>query len=61
MLVADLLMGLPQETGSSPMEIDFSMRMLIAQSIDAEVRWWYKCIVEEVEWKGSTVVRYLNQ
>ena len=30
-------------------------------SIEPEVRWWFVCTAEEVEWKGSTAVRYLMQ
>ena len=30
-------------------------------STEPEVRWWYVCTAEEVEWKGSTTVRYLTQ
>ena len=45
------------------MELEFlvGVLMLMEHSIEPEVRWWYICIVEEVEWKGSTTVRYLIQ
>ena len=52
---------MPQETGTSPMEVGFSVMVGSGISSEPEVRWWYVCTAEEVEWKGSTAVRYLMQ
>ena len=43
------------------MEVGFLVREISGTSSEPEVRWWYFCIVEEVERKGSTAVRYLMQ
>ena len=54
LLVANLL---PQETGSSPMELEFSVQGVFTET---EVIWRCLCTAaEEVERKGSTTVRYL--
>ena len=50
-----------QGVGSSQMELEFRVRGTSGTSTEAEVRWWCSCIVEEVEWRGSTTVRYLIQ
>ena len=41
------------------MEVEFPVRVNSGISTEGEVRWWYVCTAEEVEWKGSTTVRYL--
>ena len=61
LFVAEIKMVLSQEVGSSQMELDFLVRGTSGTSTEPEVRWWYSCIVEEVEWRGSTTVRYLIQ
>ena len=43
------------------MELEFLVRVNSAISTEAEVRWYYICIAEEVEKKESTAVRYLIQ
>ena len=58
LLVAEIL---PKGTGSSPMELEFLVQVTTWISTEPEVRWWYFCTAEEVEWKGSTAVRYLIQ
>ena len=59
LLVANLL---PQETGSSPMELEFPVQVTSWVSTEPEVRWWYIWTAEVVvERKGSTAVRYLIQ
>ena len=52
-------MGLPQATGSSPMDLEFPALVTSGISTEPEVIWWYFCTAEEVERKGSTAVRYL--
>ena len=58
-------MALPQGTGTSPMELEYPVRLLHQvsswTSTEPDVGWWYVCTAEEVEWKGSTAVRYLIQ
>ena len=54
-------MDLPQETGSFPMKLEFLVVINSGSSIEPEVRWWYVCAAEEVEWRGSTAVRYVIQ
>ena len=54
LLVADrmALVGLPLGTGSSLMELEFPVIMVIVHSgtsTEPEVRWWYVCTAEEVE------------
>ena len=58
-IVAKLLMLVV--TGSFPMELEFSALVTNRISTEPEVRWWYFCNVEEVEWMESTAVRYLIQ
>ena len=41
------------------MELEFPVQINSGISTDPEVRWWYVYTAEEVERKGSTVVRYL--
>ena len=43
------------------MELKFTMQGVTGICTEPEVRWWYVCIAEEVEWMGSTAVRYLIQ
>ena len=43
------------------MEVGFLVREITGTSSEAGVRWWYSCIAEEVERKGSITVRYLMQ
>ena len=43
------------------MELKFLVIALVKHSIEPEVKWWYFCIVEVVERRGSTTVRYLFQ
>ena len=49
------------------MELVFPVGLLMLHQVSSgtssepEVRWWYVWTVEEVEWKGSTTVRYLMQ
>ena len=43
------------------MELEFPAVVAHGISTEPEVRWWYVCIVEQVEWRGSTTVRYLIQ
>ena len=50
-------MQLTLGTGSSPMEPEFPALERI--STETEIIWWYVCTAQEVEWKGSTAVRYL--
>ena len=58
LLVANiLLLG----TGSSPIKLEFPATLHRGISTETELRWWYSCIVEEVERMGSTAVRYLIQ
>ena len=59
LLVADLLVVVPEGTGSFPMELEFPVQVTTGISTEPEVRWWYVCTAEEVEWKESTAVRYL--
>ena len=59
LLVADLLKEVPKGTGSSPMKLEFPVGVASRVSTEPEVGWWYLCTAEEVEWKGSTAVRYL--
>ena len=61
LLVAEVKMGLSWVIGSSPMEVEFSTVIDWGILTEPEVRWWYVCIVEEVEWMGFTAVRYLFQ
>ena len=62
LLVAKILiLGLPEGAGFSPMELQFPVMVTNRISTEAEVRWWYSCITEEVERMGSTIVRYLMQ
>ena len=63
LLVADLLkVDLAQGTGTFPMEVEFlPAGIWILLFKQPEVRWWYVWTVEEVEWMGSTAVRYLIQ
>ena len=42
------------------MELKFLVQMWGGISTEPEVRWWYVCTAEEVEWKESTAVRYLT-
>ena len=58
-IVAKLLMLVV--TGSFPMKLDFPAMVNSGISTEPEVRWWYFCNVEEVEWMESTAVRYLTQ
>ena len=41
------------------MELEYPVQILDGISTEPEVRWRYFCTAEEVEWKGSTAVRYL--
>ena len=41
------------------MELDFQPMVQVGISTEPEVRWWYICIAEEVEWMGFTAVRYV--
>ena len=59
LLVADHLIVVPEGTGSSPMELEFLVQITSGISTETEVRWRCVLTAEEVEWKGSTVVRYL--
>ena len=43
------------------MELEFLVQLTSGTSSEPEVRWWYICTAEEVEWKGSIAVRYLMQ
>ena len=43
------------------MELKFLVLLTSTISTEPEVRWWYSCIVEEVERMGYTTVRYLIQ
>ena len=52
---------MPQETGSSLMELEFHVMVLTGISTGPEVTWQYICTAKEVEWKGSTAVRYQIQ
>ena len=62
LLVADdLNLGLSQETGYSPIKLEFLVVAVTGTFIEPEVRWWYVWTVEEVERMGSTTVRYLPQ
>ena len=57
-LVADMIQN---QTGSFPMELEFPAKVANGIYTEPEVRVRYVCIVEEVEWPGSTAVRYLIQ
>ena len=54
-------MYLPQETGSFPINLEYPVIVANGNSTETEVRWWYICAAEEVEWRGSTAVRYVIQ
>ena len=55
-------LGVSQGTGSSPVELEFPVYQVWSGiSTEPVVRWWLVCTTEEVEWKGSTTVRYLIQ
>ena len=41
------------------MELEYPVQVASGISTEPEARWWYVCTAEEVEWKGSTAVRYL--
>ena len=51
-------MGWSLGIGSFAMELEFPVMVI---STEPEVRVWYFWTVEEVEWLGSTAVRYLIQ
>ena len=58
--VADLLMVIvPKETGSFPMDLEFLALVGSGSSTEQEVRWGYFCTGGEVEWKEFTAVKYL--
>ena len=61
LLVAILLLVVKtsEETGSSPMELEFPVQVSSGIFTEPEVIWWYVCNAEEVEQKGSIDVRYL--
>ena len=65
LLVANIIWmewGMTWGTGSSPMELEFTMKIhqvRSGMSMDPEARWWYVCTAEEVERRGSIAVRYL--
>ena len=62
LLVAEILKwGMLWGTGSFPMELEFPVQVATGIFTETEVRWWYICTAEEVEWKGCTAVRYLIQ
>ena len=54
-------MGLPQGTGSFPMELELPVLLTNGISTEPEIRWRSLCTVEEVGWMGSTTVWYLIQ
>ena len=54
-------MDLPQETGSFPINLEYPAIVASGSSTETEVRWWYVCAAKEVEWRGSTAVRYVIQ
>ena len=60
LLVVEMKMGLCSGIGSSPMQVEFSVKHQRI-STEPEVRWWYTWTAEEMEWRGSTAVRYLIQ
>ena len=43
------------------MELELGVTNTSRTSTKPEVRWWYVCTAEKVEWKGSSAVRYLMQ
>ena len=52
-------MDLPKGTGSFQMELEFPAAVVTnGISTEPEISVWYFCIVEEVEWRGSTDVSY---
>ena len=60
LFVADVLMVImPEETGSFPMDLEFLALVSSGNSTEQEVRWGYFCTGGEVEWMEFTTVRYL--
>ena len=59
LLVANIILA--YGSGIFQMEVKFAMQATSGISTVTEVRWWYVCIAEEVEMRGSTAVRYLMQ
>ena len=56
-----LVTNLAKRTGFFPMKLEFPVEGTSGVSTEQGVIWWCLCITEEVEWMGSTAVRYLMQ